>query len=186
MDAFSTPSHFEKTMPAVKYLPASFGKKCMTGMRERSGFFIASFPSLTIFPSKVASESFFTISFSFMPSADASVHRSAVTFITVRALPIWWKKRILSVAAACCAAFMSSGEHGPVISTTNPSLRIFSINSRIVTTPASRERMGDPEVIDNPGHYHVHKIIDLLRVVVEPGARRHNGRAGFMRRKHVL
>src|SRR5208337_4974320 len=184
MDAFSTPSHFEKTTPAVKYFPASFGKKCITGMQERSGFCITNFPSFTIFPSKVASASFFTSSFSSMPSARESVWRLAVRFMTTRAPSMLWKNRTLSVEAASFAACIS-GEHGSLTSMTKPSFRIFSINSRIITTPAPGERMIDAEVIEHPGHHHIHEIVNLFRVVIEPRACGHDGRPGFVRRKHV-
>ena len=171
MDAFSTPSHFEKTTPAVKYFPASFGKKCMTGIFESAGFCMASFPSFMIFPSKFASASFLTRFFSSMPSASERACRSAVRFMTARAPPILWKKMILSVTAACFAAAIS-GAHGPVTSITRPSFRIFSMNSRIVTTPAFGKRMIDFEMVEHPADNHVHQIGNLFRVVVEPRAGR--------------
>src|SRR5208337_4435203 len=40
IEAFSTPSNREKTIAEVRYFPASFGKWCMIGRRERSGFCI--------------------------------------------------------------------------------------------------------------------------------------------------
>src|SRR5690606_19119749 len=131
-----------------------------------------------ILPSNFASDRVFTRIFSSMPRATDRALRLAVRFMTARAPPRLWKYRSLSVADAIFAACMSA-EQGSFTSITSPSLRIFSMNSRIVTTPASGNRMIDAKMIEHPADHHIYKIVHGFWTVIEPGAGRHDGRPGF-------
>ncbi len=71
-------------------------------------------------------------------------------------------------------------------SVTSPAFRIFSMNSRIVTTPALCKRVFHLKMVEHAGNDHVHEIIDGLRVVVEPGAGGHDRCTGLLGSKHVL
>jgi hypothetical protein len=55
----------------------------------------------------------------------------------------------------------------------------FSMNSRIVTTPAFYQGVFHPKMIEYPSDYHVHKIVYRFRLVVESRAGRQNGCPGI-------
>src|SRR5208337_1016777 len=157
----------------------------MIGIFARSGFCIGRGPSSMTLPLNWASARVLTIFVSSMPSAREREVRLAVRFITAREPPILWKKRSLSVPAAIFGASMST-ETSSFTSTTSPAFRIFSINSRIVTAPALYEVVFYFKVVEHAGHDHVHEIVDLLRLVVKPGACGHDHRSSVIGGKHIL
>ncbi|OPY40652.1 MAG: hypothetical protein A4E42_02081 [Methanoregulaceae archaeon PtaU1.Bin222] len=134
MEAFSTSLNREKTIPAVRYLPASPGKNFMTGIRERSGLSMARVPSSIIRPWQAALEISLPISRSSIPSARESELRDAVTFITPLPPGRSWKKRSEFVVLAIFGA-SNSPQGLSSTSITADLSRIISMNSRNLVMP---------------------------------------------------
>jgi hypothetical protein len=60
------------------------------------------------------------------------------------------------------------------------------MNSRIGTTPSFGERMVNTQMVENTGDYHVYKVINRLRMMVETGTCGHDRCTCLVNMYHII